>query len=180
MDESQRSGLEASVEPGELWLIEQSSQMELCQFDCRALTSADVVIYDRELASVIAHLLPTGGYAEPLSLDGAAHPEISPRALRFAAEGWGVVQVVEIRRGGRQRLHGAAEALSRLQADDLPLRAVAKGVADRHLLWDGRLRNLAELIDKIDVEDPLTVILGPPVVRHPARLYAFAGNGLAG
>src|SRR5262245_22309278 len=93
------SSLEAGVRPGEFWLIEKPPETELCSFDRGALKSADIVIYDRALAALVAQVLPIGGYAEPLSRNGTTRPGISPRALRFAAEGWRVAQLFEDRRG---------------------------------------------------------------------------------
>src|SRR5689334_20747944 len=93
------SRLEATVRPGEFWLIEKTSVTELCSFDRGALSSADIVIYDRPLAAWVAQVLPIGGYAEPLSRNGTAGAAISPRALRFAAEGWRVAQLFETRHG---------------------------------------------------------------------------------
>src|SRR5262249_8121627 len=148
--------------------------------DRGALGSTDIVIYDRSLAALVARVLPVGGYAEPLHRECSARSAISPRALRFAAEGWRVAQLFEAGRGDGQGLHDAAEALIQLNADDLPLLAIAKRAVDGHRCCDGRLHNLPDLIDKFAAGDPLTLIFGPLVVGHPASTHAFAGNGLAG
>src|SRR5215831_9004079 len=97
--EERRSKLAAAVQPGEFWLIEQPAGEELCSLDRAALSSADIVIYDRRLGALIAQVLPIGRYAEPLFHADEAQPAVSPRALRFAAEGWRVVQLLEARRG---------------------------------------------------------------------------------
>jgi hypothetical protein len=180
MGDDRRSTLEATVRPGEFWLIEKSSAAELCSFDRGALSSADIVVYDRPLASLVAQVLPIGGYAEPLSRDGTARPAISPRALRFAGEGWRVAQLLETRHGDSQRLRDAVKALIQLYADDLPLAAIAKGAVESPRSWQGCLRDLPELIDDLTAADSLTVILGPLPVGFPAPTHAFAGNGLAG
>ena len=180
MGGDERSKLAATVRPGEYWLIEQSPGKELSSLDRSALSSADIVIYDRPLATLVAQVLPIGRYAEPLFHNGEVQPAVSPRALRFAAEGWRVAQLLEARRGDKQRLHDAVEALIRLQAGDLPLLAIAKRAVDEQRLQDGRLRNLPELIDKFAADDPLTLILGPLVAGCVAPPYAFGGNGLAG
>jgi len=168
------------MQPGEFWLIEQPAGEKLCSLDRAALSSADIVIYDRRLGALVAQVLPIGRYAEPLFHADEAQPAVSPRALRFAAEGWRVVQLLEARRGSNQRLFNAMEALIQLQGDDLPLLAIAKRGVDGQQLHDGSLRDLLELIDKFAADDPLTLILGPLVAGCVAPPYAFAGNGLAG
>ena len=182
MRADRQSSLEPAIRPGQIWLIEQPSATALFPFDRDALTRADVVIYDRALAPLVARFLPIGAYAEPLSPDvQAAGSTISPRALQFAAEGWSVVQLVEARPGRRERLHDAVGALMRLSGGgDLPLMAIVKTAADRHRRWEGCLRNSSDLIDEFGDDDPLTLVFGPLVIRYPAPAYAFTGNGLAG
>jgi siroheme synthase len=180
MGEDERSKLAATAQPGEYWLIEQPPGMGLSSLDRSALGSADIVIHDRSLAALVAQVLPIGRYAEPLFHNGQAQPAVSPRALRFAAEGWRVAQLLEARQGDHQRLHDAVEALIQLQADDLPLRAIAKRAVDGQQLRDGRLHGLPELIAEFAADDPLTLILGPLVAGCAAPPHAFAGNGLAG
>ena len=179
MRENQQSSVEPAIKPGQIWLIEQSSATTLFPLDRGALTRADVVIYDRALAPLVARFLPIGAYAEPLSLQ-AAGSAISRRALQFAAEGWSVVQLVEARPGRRQRLRDAVGALTPLSGgDDLPLLAIAKA-AGPHRQWDECLRNSSDLIDEFGDDDPLTFVFGPLFFRYPARAHAFAANGLAG
>jgi len=182
MREDRQSSFEPVIRPGQIWLIEQPPTTTLFLLDRGALISANVVIYDRALAPLVARCLPIGAYAEPLSLDAqAAGSAISPRALQFAAEGWSVVQLVEARPGRRERLLDAVGALRPLSGgDDLPLLAIAKTAADRHRRWEGCLRNCSDLIDELGDDDPLTLVFGPFVVRYPAPAYAFAANGLAG
>jgi hypothetical protein len=181
MREDRQSSIEPSFKPGQIWLIEQPSATTLFPLDRGALTSADVVIYDRALAPLVARFVPIGAYAEPLSLNAeAAGSAIPPRALQFAAEGWSVVQLVEARPGRRERLRDAVGALTPLGGGDLPLLAIAKTAADRHRRWDGCLRNSSDLIDEFGDDDSLTLVFGPLVVRYPARAHAFAANGLAG
>jgi siroheme synthase len=184
MHEDRQLSLEPppAIRPGQIWLIEQPSATAVFPLDRGALTSADVVIYDRALAPLVARFLPIGTYAEPLPLNAqAAGSAISPRALQFAAEGWSVVQLVDARPGRRKRLHDAVAALLPLsRGGDLPVLAIAKTPADRHRRWDGCLRNSSDLIDEFGDEDPLTLVFGPLVIRYPAPAYAFAANGLAG
>src|SRR5256884_8913624 len=83
------------VLPGQIWLVEHDAGMPLSPLDRAVLIGANVVLYDRALASLIAQLLPLGAYAEPLpGVEPATGPAITPRALDFAAEGWSAVQLL--------------------------------------------------------------------------------------
>lgn len=102
----------AELGPGELWLLQlpaMGSRLPSWQF--RALTAANVVIYDRALVTRIAEILPLGGYAE---LAGA---HALDRGFGLALDGWSVVRAV------------AADPL--LRADEL--RVLAGRLADRLL-----------------------------------------------
>jgi hypothetical protein len=171
-----------TVQPGQIWLIEQNSTTALSPRDHEALTGANVVIYDRALAPLVARFLPVGSYAEPLSHAAqAAGSPISPRAIEFAAGGWSVVQLVEACAGRHQRLRDAAEALTPLGgAADLSVLVIAKSHAGRERSRDASLPNLSTLLDEFADDDPLTLIFGPLDVRYPLQTQAFTANGLAG
>jgi hypothetical protein len=128
MLETPTSWPQAAVKPGQIWLIEHGSAAPLFACDRVALTGADVVLYDRTLAALVAPVLPTGAYAEPLPLTvQAAGFAVSTRALALAAGGWSVAQLVETRTDRRLRLRSAAEALLALgYADELPVLIIAK------------------------------------------------------
>jgi len=164
-----------TLRPSQLWVIEQAPATALSELDRDALTSANVVIYDRALASVVADVLPLGGYAEPLSFAcQAASRALSPRALQFAAEGWSVVQLVEASPCWRERLHQAPKELSRVSGGrHATVRLIAKQGAERY-------RELGADLDDADRDHPMTVIFGPIATRGTAQLYPFTGNGLAG
>src|SRR5919112_3725632 len=111
----QLSGTQA-VRPGEIWIIEQSPETGFASFDRDALNVANVVLYDRVLASLVADNLPLGTYAEPLSpVLQKAESVISPRAQRFAQEGWSVVQIVAAQSGWRERACDSVERLSAMR-----------------------------------------------------------------
>ncbi len=172
---------EPMIQPGQIWLVQHSSATSLSALDRAALTGANVVLYDRLLAPLVARVLPIGSYAEPLPRNGAVASAISPRALQFAAEGWSVVQLVEARPGWRERLQTAPEVLVPPGgADDLPVLAIAKTGADRSPKGDACWRRLPELVGEFGDDDPPTLIFGPLPVRHPAQTRAFTANGLAG
>ncbi len=182
MSEDRHGGEQPTIRPGQIWLVEQPSAMPLSPLDRDALTLANVVIYDRALAPLVARFLPIGSYAEPLSRNAEiAGSALSPRALQFAAEGWSVVQLVEAHCGWRERLQDAAEALIPLSgAGDLPVLMIAKADVDRYRRCDARLPELAELFDEFGGDDLLTLVFGPLALRHPTPTRAFTANGLAG
>src|SRR5881227_3055842 len=85
--------------PGQIWLVEHGAGMPLSPLDRAVLAAANVVLYDRALASLVAQLLPLGAYAEPLpGVEPATGPAIMPRALDCAAGGWGLLQPVGVGR----------------------------------------------------------------------------------
>jgi hypothetical protein len=88
-------GEHAQLGAGRVWLIEPPTTGGLSARASGALAGADVILYDRVFAPIVADLLPAGSYAEPLSaeLENGA-PEISTRARQLAADGWCVVQLV--------------------------------------------------------------------------------------
>src|SRR5436305_9409173 len=122
------------LKPSQLWVIEQARATTLSGLDRDALTSANVVIYDRALASVVADVLPLGGYAEPLSFScQAAGRALSPRALQFAADGFSVVQLVEVSPCWRERLHQApGELLLVGDGGNAAVRLIAKQGGERY------------------------------------------------
>jgi len=101
-----------AVRPGEIWLVEQAIDADLAAFDHAAVISANVILYDRALEALIAEVLPLGTYAEPLP-SSAQEPgsAISSRALRFAEDGWRVVQIVEARPGRSEPVQPGAATL---------------------------------------------------------------------
>jgi hypothetical protein len=85
----------ARGEAGRIRLIEQAVTGGPSAYASAALAEADVVLYDPALASVVAGLLPAGGYAEPLTAGAEGEgPEPARRARQLAADGWSVVQLI--------------------------------------------------------------------------------------
>ena len=182
MRENRRMEDGPNIQPGQIWLIEQTTATGLLALDRGAFAGADVVLYDRALAPLLALLLPLGGYAEPLSVDAdEGDPAISPRALKLAADGWSVVQLVEPSRRWRERLRRAAAALVPLNgADSLTIQLVAKTAAARYRSREACAPDLPELVDALVEDELLTLIVGPLAGSTPAAACAFLGNGLAG
>ena len=170
------------VLPGQIWLVEHSAGMPLSRLDRAVLAAANVVLYDRALASLVAQLLPLGAYAEPLpGVEPATGPAIMPRALDFAAEGWSVVQLVTAGPAWRARLAALPPALFRASRDGaLPVRVVAKDSGGHERAFDAGHNEFAELIRAFGDSERLTLIFGPLAAPRPAPAYAFTANGLAG
>jgi siroheme synthase len=182
MRDSQYSGARTTVKPSQVWLIEHSSARALSPFDRAVLTGADVVIYDRALAPVVASVLPLGAYAEAMPLDArlASHA-ISSRALGFAVDGWSVAQLVETHADRRSRLQLTSDALVSFGCPgDLPVLVIAKGSLFRRCVRDTCLRTLPGLADDFAGDDFLTLAFGPLEARYPRPCHAFTANGLAG
>ena len=170
------------VLPGQIWLVEHDAGMPLSPLDRAVLIGANVVLYDRALASLIAQLLPLGAYAEPLpGVEPATGPAITPRALDFAAEGWSVVQLVAAGPAWRARLAALPPALFRASRDGaLPVRVVAKDSGGHERAFDAGHDDFAELIRGFGDSERLTLIFGPLAAPRSAPAYAFTANGLAG
>jgi hypothetical protein len=167
-----------AIQPGQIWLAEQLGTI-LHPLDREALADANVVIYERSLAPLVAQALPLGAYAEPLrrtALPGV----ISPRSLRFAAEGWSVVQLSET------RIADAALALLRSGIrGDLPVTRIAKPLTRAASLDLRSLRDLTQLALPEDAHgDPLTLVFGPFAGSYPVGVVGhsqfFTAHGLAG
>jgi hypothetical protein len=168
------------IEPGQIWLIEQTAAIGVDTLDRGAFVGADVVLYDPALAPVLAPLLPLGGYAEPLSEDADnGDPAISPRALKLATDGWSVVQLVTPSR--RRRLRRAVDELGPLSGSaSLPIQLIAKTATARCRSREACVPDLPDLVDALAEDELLTLIVGPLAGRTPAAALAVIGNGLAG
>src|SRR5207248_1279742 len=131
------------VLPGQIWVVEHDAGMPLSPLDRAVLAGANVVLYDRALASLVAELLPLGAYAEPLP---GVEPATTPRALDFAAEGWSVAQLVAAGPAWRARLAALPPALFRASRDGaLPVRVVAKDPGGHERAFDAGHDEFAEL-----------------------------------
>jgi len=81
----------STVQPGQLWLIEiPPVDPELTPLEYRVLAAADLVIYDRALASTIAKFLHLCGYTEPAGPGEA----VSERCVRLVTDGWSVARLI--------------------------------------------------------------------------------------
>jgi hypothetical protein len=171
-----------NILPGQIWVIEHDPAAPLCRLDSAAIGQANVVLYDRALAPLIAQVLPVGAYAEPLSgMAPAAGPAIVPRALDFATEGWSVVQLVSATPAWRARLAIAPSGLTTAQRSGaLPARVLIKTAGERHREIEASLGDVADLIRETGVDERLSIVFGPLVAHQPMQARAFTANGLAG
>jgi len=171
-----------TVDPGQIWLIEQNSASPICGLDRDALTNVNVVIYDRALAPLVSQVLPIGGYAEPMPVRAhTAGPAILPRAFELAEEGWSVAQLVEASASRRSRIPLLPPTLTRAtRSGAFPVRLIAKTAADRCRVVDLGLRELTEVLCEFGEDELFTLVLGPLVSARAAHPHAFAANGLAG
>lgn len=177
MDGDWRISLAPTIRPGQIWLAAVTGADDLDEAARDAIANANVVIYERSLAPLVARLLPFGAYAEPLPRgmpdSGSA---LSPRALEFAALGWSVVQLAGARPGWLARLRAAAASAMRVdRAASLPVR-----VLGGRCISDGFVDDLPSLIRSFAEDDFPTLVFGPFGAWFPAASLVFTANGLAG
>ena len=172
-----------TVEPGQLWFVEVSpTEPGLSALEYRALTTANVVMYDRALAQAVAAVLPLGGYAEP----AAASDMAGERCRRFVRDGWSVVRLIDPRvLPGRQRVEKirrlADQVLARGGRAELPILVFANAGAGRY----STSADLGELVEMIDSggfgqSSTLTVIFAAINTAAAPRFSVASANGLAG
>ena len=167
-----------AIGPGQIRLAEHRSGRPLAACDRDALTAANVVLYPRTLAPLVASLLPVGAYAEPASETG-----LSSRAVDFAGEGWSVVQLVEPGPDFGDRLRRFSHGLDELaRIGDLPVQIVVKSAMGRNRELDASVRSAGALLGEVARKGLLTLVFGPLPLRFsaPGPAYVFTANGLAG
>jgi hypothetical protein len=172
----------SAIRPGELWLVEHSStDSRLPPLVRHAITSADVVIYDRALYSAVAANLPVGGYAEPASWPHGAVDIAADRCIQFSRDGWSVVRLADhaaLRDGGISRL--VKRMVSAGCPVSMSVRVFANAAGNIPRQTETELGNLGTVIDSTAPEVHITIAfaaIGTGVVPH---FYAISSNGLAG
>jgi hypothetical protein len=173
------------VEPGQLWFVELPAGAELSPLETRALTSANVVIYDRTLADAVAATLPLGAYAEP-AVSIVSKPDRSlERCLHFALDGWSVVRLIDSadlpRHQRSQQIRRLSQRLLAARSSrDLPILLLAR--EDDGTLWETEafLGTLTTAIDECDFDDRLTLVFGAVGARSVPSFSIASANGLAG
>jgi hypothetical protein len=176
--------------PGRLYLIEhRSDELGLSAAERAALAGANIIVYERSLAALVAAILPLGAYAEPVSEAGRAqNGPVFERCLKFALDGWSVVQLIE-RRPGAERARWTRDATEQLVnagvSIDTPVRVLVESGSGGPLSIETRLRSAdAVIADRLlpngAMPDGVMIVFGPIGPGPAPQLYAFAANGLAG
>jgi len=171
--------------PGRLYLIERcGGGLALTAAEQAALVSANIIVYERSLAQLVAAVLPLGAYAEPGPESGQAPDRpVFERCLKFALDGWSVVQLMERRpRAGHARwTRDAAEQLvSAGVSGDIPVLVLVDAACGGPLKIETRLHSAHAVIDEGGLPGGVMIVLGPIVPGPAPQVYAFAANGLAG
>jgi len=176
--------------PGRLYLIERcGGDLGLTSAEQEALAGANIIVYERSLASLVAAILPLGAYAEPAAEAG---PEPSTpvfeRCLKFALDGWSVVQLME-RRPPAERVRWIEDAAEQLASagvsSDTPVQVLVDAACGGPANIATRLRSAHAVIDERGLPNGpngggLMLVLGPIAPGPAPQVYAFAANGLAG
>ena len=170
------------IHPGELWIVEHASaDQALSPLGRHAITSANVVIYDRALYPIVAANLPRGGYAEPESWPGGAIDNPVDRSIQFARDGWSVVRLADRRslRDGR-----VARLVDRMIAAGCPaaisVTLFANADASVPQPTETELRRLAIAIAATNPEVSLAIAFAAVGTGTAPHLYEISCNGLAG
>ena len=172
-----QEGLPA-VRRGQLWYVELPSTKRVAwPLEYEALTTANVVVYDRTLEPVVAAFLPLGAYAEPAM---PSHKVIE-RCLSFTREGWSVTRLVD-REGGRT---GNIRQLSqRILEVRVPDPSAASIFINNHGHYENLEAELGELGDLVDRPrfGPAATVTGifDCGAGTTPRVIFTSANGLAG
>jgi hypothetical protein len=172
------------IEPGQLWLVEVAVESPPSGLIRRLLDRVNVVLYDRALTDIVARSLPLGGYAEPAASGDELHEATASRAVRFARDGWSVARLVPAQPTQRERVVRGRRLANELAATAPPSELIVIVYGE---LRDGvceptetRLDRLDQVVVTYPRDARLTILVGGLTSHAAARLFAVAGNGLAG
>jgi hypothetical protein len=173
------------IQPGQLWVVEQSStDPHLSPLGHHAITSANVVIYDRRLYPIVAVNLPLGSYAEPAPLPDGVPDRTFDRCIQFARDGWSVVLFVDHAQPHDARSRRIGRVVDRLvDAGSPPSQSVSLFVdANGSLLQqtETELGALGIAVDATTSEDCLAIAFAAVGAGAAPHLRAISSNGLAG
>jgi hypothetical protein len=174
-----------AVEPGQLWFVELPAGGDVSPLERRALTSANVVIYDRTLADTVAAILPLGAYAEPAVAADAVPDQSLERSLRFVLDGWSVVRLIDPAelplRERVEEIRGLSDRLLAIKSPrKLPIILFAS--EDAAALWKTEpfLDTLGATIDQCAPESRVALVFGAVRARSAPTFSIASSNGLAG
>jgi hypothetical protein len=176
------------VRPGQLWLVElPATAPEVAPLEYRALSNANVVIYDRALAPTVARFLPLGGYAEPVASSEGQSGAGSERCVRFVRDGWSVARLLHRGfRSGRERLDKIRQLSHSLltgeMPGDLPVQIFVSAAPGRYERNETRLHLLDATIDGYAPlrSSTFTIVLDVTDTGGAPRFSVASANGLAG
>ena len=168
------------------WSSFPATAPELAPLEYRALSSANVVIYDRALALAVARFLPLGGYAEPVASGDGQLRAGSERCLRFVRDGWSVARLLYPGfRSGLERLEMVRQLSYRLLAEvsaDLPVQIFVSAGRGRYEGSETQLNRLdAAIAAYASVRSStFTIVLDVNDAGGAPRFSVASANGLAG
>ena len=173
-----------SVGSGRLCLIELcGGGLDLNSTERQALGSADIIVYERPLAALIEAVLPPGLYAEPAAAGHMADKPIFARCLRFALDGWNVVQLIEPR-ATAARAKWMQDAAEQLVAAGVPADVCVLVLVDMAcggpLSIKTPLRAAHTVIADRGLTSGLMLVFGPIAAGPAPPVHTFTANGLAG
>lgn len=196
---SRRSGTSrsepAAIQPkpasgsGRLCLIERcGGGPGLTSAERDALVGADIIVYERSLAPLLAAILPIGAYAEPAlePARGAGPGKMGPvfeRCLKFALDGWSVVQLMERRPAAEQARwieDATVQLMSAGVSNDTPVQVLVDAACGGPAKIGTPLRSVRAVVDHRGIPGGLMMVVGPIAIGPAPQVYAFAANGLAG
>lgn len=174
------------IRPGQLWFVElPSTGPELAPFEYGALSTANVLIYDRALAAIVARHLPLGTYAEPAVSDQERFTPAFERCLSFAQDGWSVARLLQPPQSNCAQLDRLRQLVRCLPTHilpaDLPVRMFVARSGDSYEKSEIPLRELESAIANVSVlSSTFTIILDVAEARGAPSFSVAPANGLAG
>jgi hypothetical protein len=166
------------VRPGQLWYVElPSTEPAVSPLEYRALTTANVVVYDRVLEPAVASSLPLGAYAEPTP----PHDGAIERCLSFARDGWSVARLVDPG-GERVVIRQLSGGLLKFEASAALAVSVFANTDGSYEKIAAELDELGEVIEARSFGQPvtLTIIFTGIDAGTAPRFVVASANGLAG
>jgi hypothetical protein len=170
------------IRPGQVWLVEHASaDLHLSPLAHKAISAANVVIYDRALYATVAANLPLGGYAEPASSRDGLPSKTFERCIQFARDGWSVVWLGDQKTPRDERIGRLVDCM--ISAGCPPFMPVTLFVyANGNTLQqtEAELRRIGILVDATTPEGRLAIAFGAVDAGAAPHLHAISSNGLAG
>jgi hypothetical protein len=168
-----------AVRPGQLWCVELPPTDPVgWPLEYQALTTANVVIYDRSLEPTVAEYLPLGAYAEPATLGD----KVTERCLGFAREGWSVARLLGHRGKRGDIIRQLSQEMLRIETPATRAASIFVNTHGSYKNIELELEGLSEIIDAYSLELAATLtVIFKGVGEGSVPSLAFASsNGLAG